>query len=806
MADDLEKFVLQYEVDVKDTSRRLEELNEKIDKTNKAQKEGRVKDAADAKKAEKEKQDLQKRETKAQEAALAKQEKDRKANQKRESDDAKKVEKEKKDAQARKEKEQEVAAKKAKKAAETTSEGAKTLANDAADELARLVPGVDKVTASVTSMGSAFGVAGAAIAVLAAGITSVMNLKEQYDKQRQTGMDVGVSAPRIEEYQRKFQKYGEGRVSRDQTIENVRKINDVRAAAYKDPTRMGEQARIMRLIGINVGNLGEKPIGMNELMGKLGQKFAGGTEAQAQAIGAQFGLSQDFTSALRKMGGSVGQVTETSEDELRNKQQTNKNLDKFNESLARMNEEFLKASNVIAEKLLPYLTKIVDFGAKVAKFVPAAAEESEKAIAEPLGILKSAAALGGAIGDKINGTKDTLFEAYQKRRGTGEYSKEAIARRAELERKKEEEKKDTGVVNSANQIVEDADKNNKTNNESVNEFGLIVNMFAGAVSSFANAVDEKQAWAAWAGEVGKAAGLRTPEAPGTVPGVATSNVVNESKGLSYNSPTKFDPFFDEAAKRFNISTSLLKRVANVESKFDPNAVSKVGAKGLMQVTPENSIRLKVANPFDPRSNIMAGAEILSENLKRSKGDVVTALRMYHGGLDRSAWGAKTMAYSDKVLNQGEVSNRGESKANINLAAVQANIAQRLGVPVRQIQMGGITKGDVTWTANQKEAELQNKIIDLNRQKMTANLPKTEYDRIARETLETQSGLETLRKYRGDAESKAKEGERRITVGQIPVVVNVTASGSVEDVQKGIRENVMKGVQDGLNAINDGKKL
>lgn len=782
MADDVDKFVLQYQIELKDSIERLEKLNKKIEDTNKKQEEGRKKDTSDVKKQEKEKNDSQKRNEKSEDAARKKQERER-----------------------------EVANRKAKKSSQENSEAVKKFANEAAGELSKVVPGIDKVTEKATGMGKAFGIATAALAVMGAGIGAVMNLREQYGKQRQTGMDVGVSALRMEEYQKKFQKFGGGYVTRDQTLEGVKAISDTRTAAYADPTRLGEQARLMRMIGIDVGALGAKPVSTNEIMTKLGARMAGGSEAQAQAIGAQFGLSQDFTKALRKMGSSVGEVTETTADDLREKSNTNKNLDKFNESVAKMNEELLKAANVIAEDLLPYVTMLTEKAGSLAKYLPAATKETGNALFEFGGPAKMIGSALGAAKDVITG-KDTFGNSYAKRRGLMEYSTDEKAKSEEVKKEKEKEKLEGGGKDkTAKELIEDADKNNRDNKAATDAFQLAINMFAGSVSSFANAVDERQAWAAWAGEVGKAAGLHgageptngVPGVPGT-PGAPGSVQPYSSVGLT--GTTQYDTFYSEAAKRFKISEDLLKNVTRVESRFNPNAVSEVGAQGLMQIMPENSKKMGVKNPFDPRSNIMAGAEILSQNLKAAGGDVRQALMMYHGGYDRSAWGAKTQAYPDKVLNPGALSSKGESKANINLAALQQNVAQRLGVDLKQVQLGGVSKGDVSWTLNQKDAELQNKIIDLNRQKMTANLPKTEYDRIARETRETQMGLETLRKYRGNVEDKAKEGGRQITIGQISVPINITGSGSPEQRLGEIREAASQGVRDGLNYINDGKKM
>lgn len=66
--------------------------------------------------------------------------------------------------------------------------------------------------------------------------------------------------------------------------------------------------------------------------------------------------------------------------------------------------------------------------------------------------------------------------------------------------------------------------------------------------------------------------------------------------------------------------------------------------------PANDASLGVNNAYDPAQSIDAGAKLLAENLKASKGDLIQALKMYHGGPDTSQWGTKTKAYPGKVLS------------------------------------------------------------------------------------------------------------------------------------------------------------
>ncbi len=101
--------------------------------------------------------------------------------------------------------------------------------------------------------------------------------------------------------------------------------------------------------------------------------------------------------------------------------------------------------------------------------------------------------------------------------------------------------------------------------------------------------------------------------------------------VSPGSSAQFDEHIKAAARTHEIETHLLKAVVKAESNFNPRAVSKKGALGLMQIMPENIKELNIENPFDPRENIMAGARYLRELLNRFQGDVPLALAAYNAG-------------------------------------------------------------------------------------------------------------------------------------------------------------------------------
>ena len=94
---------------------------------------------------------------------------------------------------------------------------------------------------------------------------------------------------------------------------------------------------------------------------------------------------------------------------------------------------------------------------------------------------------------------------------------------------------------------------------------------------------------------------------------------------------RFDRYIDEAASLHGVDFPLLKAVIRAESAFDPKAVSKKGALGLMQIMPANLEAFRVYDPFDPWQNIMGGARYLKALLKRFDGQVPLALAAYNAG-------------------------------------------------------------------------------------------------------------------------------------------------------------------------------
>ena len=94
---------------------------------------------------------------------------------------------------------------------------------------------------------------------------------------------------------------------------------------------------------------------------------------------------------------------------------------------------------------------------------------------------------------------------------------------------------------------------------------------------------------------------------------------------------EFAELIQEAAQAQRLDPALVKSVIHVESCFDPQAVSRVGAHGLMQLMPATAADLGVTDRFDPAQNIDGGTRYLAAMLQRFDGDLDLALAAYNAG-------------------------------------------------------------------------------------------------------------------------------------------------------------------------------
>ena len=111
---------------------------------------------------------------------------------------------------------------------------------------------------------------------------------------------------------------------------------------------------------------------------------------------------------------------------------------------------------------------------------------------------------------------------------------------------------------------------------------------------------------------------------GSAAGSATTGLTRKS--------APYEASITEHARRQQVAADLVRAVIEVESAFNPVAVSSKGAMGLMQLMPATARELGVRNPFDPDQNIRGGVAYLRRLLDRYNGNVELALAAYNAGM------------------------------------------------------------------------------------------------------------------------------------------------------------------------------
>jgi len=106
---------------------------------------------------------------------------------------------------------------------------------------------------------------------------------------------------------------------------------------------------------------------------------------------------------------------------------------------------------------------------------------------------------------------------------------------------------------------------------------------------------------------------------------------SETLKTSEATPAAVEKAIQDAASRHGIDENLVRAIIQVESGFNPHAVSHKGAMGLMQLMPQTARSLDVRNPFDPEQNVDAGVRHFKKLLENYNGDVKLSLAAYNAG-------------------------------------------------------------------------------------------------------------------------------------------------------------------------------
>jgi soluble lytic murein transglycosylase-like protein len=142
------------------------------------------------------------------------------------------------------------------------------------------------------------------------------------------------------------------------------------------------------------------------------------------------------------------------------------------------------------------------------------------------------------------------------------------------------------------------------------------------------------------------------------------------------SPEQIEPMIAGSAAEWDVDPALVRALIHQESGFRPCAVSPRGALGLMQLMPETTALLGVADPFDPEQNVRSGVQYLRQMLDQFQNDASLALAAYNAGPskveDGSAAGLpETQHYVERILEEWNATKSSAPSATASPSGSQA---------------------------------------------------------------------------------------------------------------------------------------
>jgi len=142
------------------------------------------------------------------------------------------------------------------------------------------------------------------------------------------------------------------------------------------------------------------------------------------------------------------------------------------------------------------------------------------------------------------------------------------------------------------------------------------------------------------------------------------------------SQAPFGELIHAAAKRYSVDADLITSVIAAESNFDPKAISRRNARGLMQLLPATATHLGVKNIFDPQENIDAGTHYLSDLLLLYKNDLALTLAAYNAGPERvQRYGQRVPPFAETISYVRRVKQTyNQRKAGVRPVTIQGGSA------------------------------------------------------------------------------------------------------------------------------------
>lgn len=150
-----------------------------------------------------------------------------------------------------------------------------------------------------------------------------------------------------------------------------------------------------------------------------------------------------------------------------------------------------------------------------------------------------------------------------------------------------------------------------------------------------------------------------------------------------SSAGQYGELIKAAAAKYGLEPKLLESVMAAESNFNPRAISRRNALGLMQLLPETAQRMAVKNPFDPAQNIEGGARYLRQMLDRFSGNLMLALAAYNAGPDKVTYYGGVPPFRETIDYIRRVTQRLAKTAQANSLPVASHTPRSVSKTIQR---------------------------------------------------------------------------------------------------------------------------
>lgn len=630
----------------------------------------------------------------------------------------------------------------------------KNALSEVGGEMKDLIPHADKAFAAVNKLGKA----APALVILAAGIIAVTKAMRELNKEfqisRQTGFAVGMNPFQIDDYHRQF-NMGNGRMTRGGSRELLQKVSGKVMEAYTDPNPWNRQAIALQQAGVRM-QTGGAITQTDDAVNAMTKKFKSVSKEQADALGQSIGLTVDETRAIRARNEEQGRNVKQTDSQIARSHQAMLAMDRMNSATGRLKERWDQTSDTLAQTLMPALSAVLTKIEEITRGGPEAFDELLNAIYRTA---YGAAEVWKSAMDPENwgsGFADRMDAAEARGR---QMADEQIAKQAALAKEQQRAAELTYQSNA--------------------QFQKNVNLFAQSVGAFSGVISDQQAWASWAGQIGKEGGIsgsgeyRRPDQTSMLPTLPSAPVVAGGT-TDYNfgnirSDSKSFRKYETPEAGMQAQIGLLQRY---QSKHGKNTISEIINRWAPPTENKTSDYVKFMS-----DKMGIGKD---EFIDMSNPEVAGKFAYFQAIMEKGHKKLEGYNPQDFVNAAKTPQPRAESRNSARQQMVYENLATSIGVPVAQLQQGGVAKGDVDFGLRQLMFGTQTDLaVAQAKYAGRENMLPAQAAQAKQDLIAAEQAYSILREFGPSALDRSRPGGRERTEGRPDVTFHIQV-GSVQN--------------------------